>query len=158
MKNLARLVEEGKLVVTPPMKHFQEEKLSLALFWHHRLRGFWEENLRPDELEVLRSLIPKTWILDPVAVPPGATVDGPPAQGKQLGDWMELAKASKKERALVIKASGFHETAWGRSVVIGDDDERRMDFRSFLGIEVLSQPFVRNSGIPQARPPRAFCL
>ena len=122
MKNLARLVEEGKLVVTPPMKHFQEEKLSLALFWHHRLREFWEENLSPDELELLRSVIPKTWILDPVAVPPGATVDGPPAQGKQLGDWMELAKASKKERALVIKASGFHETAWGRrSVVIGDD-------------------------------------
>ena len=35
---------------------------------------------------------------------------------------MELAKASKKERALVIKASGFHMTAWGaRSVVVGDD-------------------------------------
>ena len=122
MKNLARLVEEEKLAVTPPMKHFQEEKLSLALFWHHRLQEFWEENLSPDELELLRSLIPKTWILDPVAVPPGATVNGPPAQGKPLGDWMELAKASRKERALVIKASGFHETAWGaRSVVIGDD-------------------------------------
>ena len=122
MKDLVRLVEEEKLVVTPPMKHFQEEKLSLALFWHHRLQEFWEENLSPHELELLRSVIPKTWILDPVAVPPGATVDGPPAQGKPLGDWMELAKASRKERALVIKASGFHETAWGaRSVVIGDD-------------------------------------
>jgi hypothetical protein len=33
-----------------------------------------------------------------------------------------LARASKKERALVLKASGFHETSWGaRSVVIGDD-------------------------------------
>ena len=104
------------------MKHFQEEKLSLALFWHHRLQGFWEENLSRDELELLRSVIPKTWILDPALVPPGATVDGPPVQGKPLGDWMELAKASKKERILVIKASGFHETAWGaRSVVIGSD-------------------------------------
>ena len=122
MKDLVRLVEEENLVVTPPMKHFHEEKLSLALFWHHRLQEFWEENLSPDELELLRSLIPKTWILDPVAVPPGATLDGPPVQGKRLGDWMELAKASKKERVLVIKASGFHETAWGgRSVVVGDD-------------------------------------
>jgi hypothetical protein len=39
-----------------------------------------------------------------------------------LGDWMDLAGASKKERSLVLKASGFHETAWGaRSVVIGED-------------------------------------
>lgn len=122
MKDLARLVEEEKLVVTPPMKHFQEEKLSLALFWHHRLQGFWEENLSRDELELLRNVIPKTWILDPALVPPGATVDGPPIQGKPLGEWMELTKASKKERPLVIKASGFHETAWGaRSVVVGDD-------------------------------------
>ena len=122
MKDLIGLVEEGKLVVTPPMKHFQEEKLSLALFWHHRLQGFWEENLKPDELELLRSVIPKTWILDPASVPPGSTVVGPHVKGEPLGDWMELVKASKKERALVIKASGFHETAWGaRSVVIGDD-------------------------------------
>ena len=122
MKDLVRLVEEEKLVVTPPMKHFHEEKLSLALFWHHRLQEFWEENLSPDELELLRSVIPKTWILDPVAVPPGATVDGPPVQGKSPGDWMELAKASKKERALVIKASGFHDDRLGaRSVVVGDE-------------------------------------
>ena len=122
MKDLARLVEDEKLVVTPPMKHFQEEKLSLALFWHHRLQGFWEENLKRDELELLRSVIPKTWILDPAPVPPGSTVDGPLVQGKPLGEWMELTKASKKERSLVIKASGFHETAWGaRSVVVGDD-------------------------------------
>jgi hypothetical protein len=121
-KKLARLVEEEKLVVTPPMKHFQEEKLSLALFWHHRLRRFWEENLNHGEFELLRSVIPKTWILDPSPVPPGATVSGPSVQGSSLGEWMDLAKASKKERSLVIKASGFHETAWGaRSVVVGDD-------------------------------------
>ena len=122
MKDLARLVDEEKLVVTPPMKHFQEEKLSLALFWHHRLQAFWEENLNRDELKLLRSVIPKTWILDPAPVPPGSTVDGPSVQDKPLGEWVELCKASRKERALVIKASGFHETAWGaRSVVVGDD-------------------------------------
>jgi hypothetical protein len=140
MKELARLVDDEKVVVTPPMKHFQEEKLSLALFWHHRLQRFWKENLKRDELELLRSVIPKSWILDPVAVPPGATVDGPPVQGNQLGDWMELAKASKKERILVIKASGFHETAWGaRSVVVGDDVSSE-DWKSSLASALDSFP------------------
>ena len=33
-----------------------------------------------------------------------------------------MGKASKKERSLILKASGFHETAWGaRSVVVGED-------------------------------------
>ena len=142
MKDLARLVEEEKLVVTPPMKHFQEEKLSLALFWHHRLQGFWEENLSRDELELLRSVVPKTWIIDPAPVPPGATVDGPPAQGKPLGGWMDLAKASKKERSLVIKASGFHETAWGaRSVVVGDDVSSEQWIVALSGVlESFPQP------------------
>jgi hypothetical protein len=106
------------------------------------LQGFWEENLSRDELELLRSVIPKTWILDPVAVPPGATVDGPPVQGKPLGDWMELAKASKKERVLVIKASGFHESAWGaRSVVVGDDVSSEQWTAALSGVlESFPQP------------------
>ena len=37
MPKLARVVEQKGVVVTPPMKHVQEEKLSLALFHHHRL-------------------------------------------------------------------------------------------------------------------------
>ena len=71
---------------------------------------------------LLRRIIPKTWILDPAIIPPGAVVNGPLLKGEPLGNWMDLAKASKKERILIIKASGFHETAWGaRSVVVGDD-------------------------------------
>ena len=42
-----------------------------------------------------------------------------------LGDWTDLAGASQKERDLIIKISGFHETAWGaRSVVLGSDCSR----------------------------------
>ena len=122
MKELAKLVEGGKLSITPPMRPFQEEKLSLALFHHHRLQGFWEENLQRDELSLLRRFIPRTWVVDPAPVPPGAILDAPFVKGRGLGDWNDLANASKKERALVLKASGFHETSWGaRSVVIGDD-------------------------------------
>ena len=122
MSDLAEHVELGNLVITPPMKHIQEEKLSLALFHHHRLQSFWEENLNQSELSTLRSMIPKTWILDPVKIPPGAYLEGPLSQGLPISNWMDLSESSKKERSLVVKASGFHETAWGaRSVVVGDD-------------------------------------
>ena len=122
MKELIPLVESGNLVVTPPMKHTQEEKLSLALFHHHRLQAFWEEVLEERELLLLREMIPPTWVLDPAEIPPGAYLDGPTVQGRALSNWMELGQASKRERKLVLKASGFHETAWGaRSVRVGDD-------------------------------------
>ncbi len=122
MPDLIRVVEKGGVVVTPPMKHVQEEKLSLALFHHHRLKSFWKETLNSKDLDILRSAIPRSWILDPKEVPPGAYLDGPIVNGRKLTKWTDLSKATKSERRLVIKASGFHETAWGsRSVVIGDD-------------------------------------
>jgi hypothetical protein len=122
MPKLARVVEQKGVVVTPPMKHVQEEKLSLALFHHHRLEPFWKETLGSKDLDILRSAIPPSWILDPKEIPPGAYLDGPKVNGRKLTQWSDLSKASKKDRKLVIKASGFHETAWGsRSVVIGDD-------------------------------------
>ena len=94
MKDLVRLVEEEKLGL-PTHEAFSGGKL--LAFLAPPLAAFWEENLSPDELELLRSVIPKTRILDPVAVPPGAP-DGPLHKARHR-DWMELAKASKKERA-----------------------------------------------------------
>lgn len=115
----------GTVAVAPPMRHFQEEKLALALFHHHLLREFWAENLPRRSLELLRRLIPQSWIMDPAPLPPGAVLDGPPVGGRLLNDWRELAGASQKERDLIIKISGFHETAWGaRSVVLGSDCSR----------------------------------
>ena len=39
--------------------------------------------------------------------------------------WRDLAGATQKERDLIIKISGYHETAWGaRSVVLGSDSSR----------------------------------
>jgi hypothetical protein len=63
--------------------------------------------------------------MDPAALPPGAVLDGPRVGGRALNDWRELAAASQKERDLIIKISGFHETAWGaRNVVLGSDCSR----------------------------------
>jgi len=115
----------GHVAIAPPMRHFQEEKLGLALFHHHLLAEFWTEHLNRRSLELLRKLIPQSWVMDPAPLPPGAVLDGPRVGGRMLNDWRDLAGASQKERDLIIKISGFHETAWGaRSVVLGSDCSR----------------------------------
>jgi hypothetical protein len=76
-------------------------------------------------LKLLRTLIPPSWIVDPAPLPPGAVLDGPRIGGRALNDWRELAGASQKERDLILKISGYHETAWGaRSVILGSDCSR----------------------------------
>ncbi|HEY0864783.1 MAG TPA: hypothetical protein VGD97_11815 [Lacunisphaera sp.] len=115
----------GTVAIAPPMRAFQEEKLALALFHHHLLADFWAETLSGRSLKLLRALIPQSWIMDPAPLPPGAVLDGPRIGGRMLNDWRDLATASQKERDLIIKISGFHETAWGaRSVVLGSDCSR----------------------------------
>jgi hypothetical protein len=118
-------VEAGKLVLTPPMKAFQEEKLGLALLHHPILSEFWKENLPEDHYEVLFRLVPKTWIMERTDLPPTAVLFAPPVNGRPIREWDELAEASQRERHFIIKASGFHETAWGaRSVTLGSDVSR----------------------------------
>ncbi len=117
--------QSGAVAIAPPMRHFQEEKLALALFHHHLLQEFWVETVSGRNLKLLRELIPQSWIMDPTPLPPGAVLDGPKVGGRMLPDWRGLSAASQKERDLIIKISGFHETAWGaRSVVLGSDCSR----------------------------------
>ena len=115
----------GEVAIAPPMRPYQEEKLTLALFHHHLLADYWAEALSARSLKLLRALIPPSWIIDPAPLPPGAVLDGPRVGGRALNDWRDLAGASQKERDLIIKISGYHETAWGaRSVVLGSDCSR----------------------------------
>ena len=117
--------EQGEVAIAPPLRPFQEEKISLALFHHHLLQDFWAEHLGARTVKLLRRLIPHSWIMDPAPLPPGAVLDGPRAAGRHLNDWRDLAGATQKERELIIKISGYHETAWGaRSVVLGSDCSR----------------------------------
>ncbi len=125
MEPLLKAVEEGRLVVTPPMRTFQEEKLSLALLHHHLLRDYWAETLSPAALAWLVKSVPKSWIMDPAPLPPGAVLDGPTLSGRPIHDWRELKNASQKERDLILKISGFDENAWGaRGVLLGSDASR----------------------------------
>lgn len=117
--------EAGELAVAPPMRPFQEEKLSAALFHHHLLTDYWREVLPGRSHKLLSRLIPRSWVVDPTPLPPGAVLDGPLAGGRPLADWHQLTTASQKERDLILKISGYHETAWGaRSVVYGADCSR----------------------------------
>jgi hypothetical protein len=112
-------------VVAPPMRPFQEEKNNLALFHHHLLQDFWKESLSKSSYRVLKKIIPGSWIMDPVDLPPNAVLDAPFVGGKPIYSWEQLGEASQKERNLILKLSGFHENAWGaRSVLLGSDASR----------------------------------
>ena len=125
---VAQLLEtpgEWQRSLTPPMRPFQEEKLSFALFHHHALQDYWREHLPKASYRLLQRIIPRTWVMDPVQLPPNAVLDAPWIGGKPITNWMQLLEAGKKERNLIIKISGFHETAWGaRSVTLGSDSSR----------------------------------
>ncbi|MEM9237037.1 MAG: hypothetical protein AAGB14_09670 [Verrucomicrobiota bacterium] len=108
-------VGDGKL--TSPCKPHLEDKLWLALLWTPALRPLWDEMLRGSHLKRLRDLVPFGWVVDPSPLPPQAALPR-----LDVHSWQEVAGFSQKERELVLKISGFHETAWGsRGVHIGHD-------------------------------------
>ena len=122
---LLKAREAVQVRLTPPMRAFQEEKLSLALFHHHMLDDYWQESLSKQAYKTLAKVIPQTWVIDPVKLPPNAVLDAPYVNGKPLTNWSGLIDASQKERNMIIKISGFHEKAWGaRSVTFGSDSSR----------------------------------
>lgn len=94
--------------VTPPFKPFLEEKLWFALFWLRPLREFWRRELSERHFLQLQKVIPYTWLVDPAPLPPTAVLPG-----LEVHDWAEVAAFSQKERALILKISGFSELAWG---------------------------------------------
>jgi hypothetical protein len=139
-KYLFEAWEAGELAMAPPMRAFQEEKLALGLFHHHLLMDYWAEALSARSLARLRRLIPATWIVDPAPLPPGAVLEGPRVGGRALSDWKQLAAASQKERDLILKISGYHETAWGaRSVVLGSDCSRD-EWQAAVDIAIADGP------------------
>jgi hypothetical protein len=110
------------VTVTPPYKPALEEKSSFALLHHPILRSYWQRELGEETFLHLTSLMPRTWVLDPSPLPPAATIPDLSVGHRAVSDWLELAKATQKERHFVIKPSGFSELAWGsRGVSVGHD-------------------------------------
>jgi hypothetical protein len=116
-RHLAEKSAIGEASITPPFKAHLEDKLWLALFWSPALKKIWEQALRGNHLRRLREWIPFGWVMDPEPLPPHAALPRLNAHS-----WDEVGEFSQKDRQLVLKISGFHETAWGsRGVFIGHD-------------------------------------
>ena len=117
IKHIAEAMAAGSITLTPPIKPHLEDKLWLALLWSPALRRVWRDALRGSHLKRMREITPFGWVLDPTPLPPHASLPRLDAHG-----WDEVAGFTQKERQLVLKISGFHETAWGsRGVFIGHD-------------------------------------
>ena len=103
--------------LTAPPKSYLEEKMLFALFWNRNLQEFWQRELGNKYFQLLKKVIPQTWIIDPTPIPPNATIPH-----LNLTNWNQLAELSQKNRRLILKLSGFNEKAWGaRSVRFGAD-------------------------------------
>ncbi|MFO1499129.1 MAG: hypothetical protein U1G07_12170 [Verrucomicrobiota bacterium] len=120
VKNAGRIMEmalAGDITLTPPPKPIFEEKMLFALLWNRNLRGFWRRELGQGFLDRLWRLVPYTWLIDPAPLPPHAAIPE-----LNLTDWQQLKALSQRERDLILKVSGFAETAWGaRGVYLGSD-------------------------------------
>jgi hypothetical protein len=116
-KKIFELAAEKKIRVTPPPKPFFEEKMLFALFWNRNLQSFWRQELGESFLARLKKVVPYTWLVDPTPLPPHGAIPE-----LNLTDWQQLKTLSQKERDLILKVSGFSESAWGaRGVFLGSD-------------------------------------
>lgn len=112
----------ARVKMTPPPKAHLEEKLAFALLHHPALASFWRAEMGDDTYDRIRTLLPRTWVLDPRPLPPQASIDGLTAGGVPVNDWRQLLELGKSERDFVTKPSGFSELAWGsRGVKIAND-------------------------------------
>jgi len=148
------LLEAAKLKrvkLTPPPKAHLEEKMLFALLHHPALAAAWEDELGAADAAALRSLISPTWIVDPRPLPPHAVIPGFTTRGRAIQSWDALAALTQRERALVIKPSGFSEQAWGSHGVqfgadLSQDDWAgavRAALDAFPGAPHILQPYHR---------------
>jgi len=116
-KRLFELATAKQIRLTPPPRPVFEEKLLFALLWNRNLRGFWRQELGEGFLHRLQKAMPYSWVVDPTPLPPHAAIPE-----LNLTDWRQLAALSQRERELILKISGYSETAWGaRGVHLGSD-------------------------------------
>jgi hypothetical protein len=116
-KKLFKLAIDGKIQLTPPPKTYFEEKMLFALLWNRNLAEFWRQELGGRFFETLQSITPYTWVVDPEPLPPHGAIPE-----INLTDWHQLKTLSQKQRDLILKVSGFSESAWGaRGVYLGSD-------------------------------------
>ena len=116
-RQLFELAASQRIRLTPPPRPVFEEKMLFALLWNRNLRGFWRRELGERFFSQLLRVVPYTWLVDPTPLPAHAAIPE-----LNLTDWHQLKSLSQRERELILKVSGFAETAWGaRGVYLGSD-------------------------------------
>ncbi len=122
---LAERARAGSVSVTPPFKPWMEEKIWFALFWLKPLEGYWRKALGARAMSELRRVIPYSWVMNPEPLPVHAVLPG-----LGVNSWDEVADFSQKERELILKVSGFSETAWGSRGVVMAQDVPQVEWRA----------------------------
>jgi len=95
----------GAVIDLNTCKQFLDEKDWMALFWEPRLRKTWRNELGEECDQVLRNMIPRTWLLGidmQVELPCGQRVP-----------IFKVGELSPKDRQFVIKESGTSTTSSG---------------------------------------------
>lgn len=116
-ETIFKAAEAGDILLTPPPKPIFEEKLLFGLLWNRNLKEFWRRELGESFFNRMLKLTPYSWVIDPSPLPPQGAIPE-----LNLTDWSQLKSLSQKERNLILKVSGFSETAWGaRGVFLGSD-------------------------------------
>lgn len=88
-----------------------EEKALMSFIWDIRFKEVIRSRLGDSDFELLRSIIPKTWILGEEQY-----VDG--GLPEQKSNSLEIATLGKSKRKYVLKQSGFNvHSSWGEGVV-----------------------------------------
>jgi hypothetical protein len=128
LKNIPKIdlllyaIRKGLVKATPPPKAYLEEKMLMAFFHHPRLSSFWLKELGKETRDFLLETFPKTWILNPQALPPHGIIYGLEVDGEVFSDWAQLGSLGQKKRHFVVKPSGFSDQAWGsKGVSVGHD-------------------------------------
>jgi hypothetical protein len=103
-------LQAGTITLTPPLQPIFEEKLCLALLHQPKLNFFWQKALPADTLATLLQIVPPSWVLEPELL----VESDLKAQGQPIERFADLAKASQKERQLVIKPSGLGQQGLDR--------------------------------------------
>lgn len=157
-KNIAKLLESTPMSLPSSTPQF-EEKALLSFIWDKRCLEFLKAKLGKSDFELLRKVIPKTWILGEEQY-----VDGGLLNGKETS--IDLMGLGKKNRKFVLKQSGFKDSSsWGEGVIflhkIGgqkasemlksalDDREHLYIIQEFNQGKVMQMSFINEEGIFQ---------
>jgi len=105
--NIAKLLEQD-LKFFPTLTPQFEEKAILAFLWDKRFVGYFKKKLGKSDFEILRNIIPPTWIV-------GEESNFELGLPNGINQLMDIANLPKSKRKLVLKKSG--DSSWGEGII-----------------------------------------